>query len=68
MVVLDVLLMALVSFAIVTLLVWSIITQHRDPMCAHLRIRHRLRVSISFNAVDGPRAEPEVIVQRGLVI
>jgi hypothetical protein len=45
MIILDVVLMALMSAAIVGLLTWSICTQHRDPGCAPLRIRRRLEIN-----------------------
>jgi hypothetical protein len=70
MVILDVALMALITTAIFGLLVWSILTQHRDPRCAHLRVRQRLYVSVRFVTLPEPKqAElPQRIQQRGLVI
>ncbi len=44
MVILDVVLMAVVGVAIVSLLSWSICTQYRDAECEHLRIRRRVPV------------------------
>lgn len=38
MIILDVALMALVTVAIVSFLVWSIFTQYRDAGSAHLRL------------------------------
>ena len=52
MVVLDVVLMALISAAIVGLLVWSICTQHRNFGCADLRIRRRLSISVRLVTLD----------------
>ncbi|HEX8977518.1 MAG TPA: hypothetical protein VF781_13490 [Solirubrobacteraceae bacterium] len=40
--------MALISAAVVGLLVWGICTQHRHHGCADLRIRRRLRISVRF--------------------
>lgn len=70
MVIADVVLMALITAAIVGLLTWSILTQHRDPMCEHLRIRRRLRISIRLIEPDEARLvrSREEIKQTGLVI
>jgi hypothetical protein len=54
MLVLNIILMALISAAIVGLLVWSVVTQHRDSGCEHLRFSRRLRISVSFVPLDGP--------------
>jgi hypothetical protein len=56
MVVLNVVLMALISAAIVGFLVWSICTQHRHYGCADLRIRRR-RLQISVRLVTPDQAE-----------
>ncbi|MGO9885939.1 MAG: hypothetical protein ACLPV4_23330 [Solirubrobacteraceae bacterium] len=53
MVVLDIVLMALISAAIVGLLVWGICTQHRHYGCADLRVRgRRLRISVRLITPD----------------
>jgi hypothetical protein len=52
MIVLDVVLMALISVAIVGLLVWSICTQHRPYGCADLRMRRRLHISVRLVTPD----------------
>lgn len=40
---------------IVGLLLWSLRTQHRDPGCAHLRLRrHRLSIRVSFVPLELP--------------
>jgi len=54
MIVLDVVLMALVTAAIVGFLAWSICTQYRDAGCAHLRIRRRLQVKVRLVTLDEP--------------
>jgi hypothetical protein len=46
-IVLDVVLMALVSVAIVSFLMWSICTQHRDAGGKHLRIHRGLQIEVS---------------------
>ncbi|MFZ0974794.1 MAG: hypothetical protein WAN22_21375 [Solirubrobacteraceae bacterium] len=56
MVILDIVLMALVSVVIVSLLMWSICTQYRDAGCEHLRIRRRLQANVRVVSLD----EPEV--------
>ena len=57
MVVLDVVLMALISAAIVGLLVWSICTQYRDYGCEDLRIRRRRRISVRLATPDQTKLE-----------
>jgi hypothetical protein len=54
MVKLDIVLMALVSVALVSLLTWSICTQYRDAGCEHLRIRRRLEVKVRVVRLDEP--------------
>ena len=54
MVILDIVLMALVSVTIVSLLMWSICTQYRDAGCEHLRIRRRLQVKVRVVSLDEP--------------
>jgi hypothetical protein len=54
MVVLNVVLMALFSAAIVGLLLWSICTQYRHPGYADLRIRRRLQISVRLITSDQP--------------
>jgi hypothetical protein len=54
MVTLDIVLMALVSVVIVSLLAWSICTQYRDPGGEHLRIRRRLQVKVRVVSLDAP--------------
>ena len=54
MIVLNIVLMALLSGAIVGLLFWSVCTQHRDEGGADLRIRHRLQVSVRLVRSDQP--------------
>ena len=54
MIVLDVVLMALVTAAIVGFLAWSVCTQYRDAGCAHLRIRRRLQVKVRLVTRDEP--------------
>jgi hypothetical protein len=68
MIVLNIILMVLISAAIFGWLLWSVLTQHRDPGCEHLRIvRRRLEISVRFvplgdpptqltNRVDSPSA------------
>jgi hypothetical protein len=51
----DIVLMALVSVAIVSLLMRSICTQCRDAVCARLRIRRRPQVKVRVVSL----AEPE---------
>jgi hypothetical protein len=59
MVILNIVFMALVGAAIVGLLVWSMVTQYRDPGCEQLRIRRRrLRISVRFVPLDGPTPLP----------
>jgi hypothetical protein len=57
MVILNVILMALIGAAIVGLLVWSVLTQYRDPGCEAVRIR-RLRISVRLVPVDIPTPTP----------
>lgn len=55
MIVLNIILMVMVSAAISGLLLWSILTQHRDPGCAHLRVIHRrVHISVRLVPVDAP--------------
>jgi hypothetical protein len=61
MIILDAVLMAVVAVAIVGLLTWSIFTQHRDPGCEHIRIRHRLRVSVRLVTLDEPEIDRATI-------
>jgi hypothetical protein len=56
MIVLDAVLMALVTVAIVSLLVWSICTQYRDVGCEHLRIRRRLQIRVRLVMLDKPES------------
>jgi hypothetical protein len=55
MIVLDAVLMAGITAALVGFLTWAICTQYRDAGCAHLRIRRRLQVSA---ALDQPETFP----------
>lgn len=57
MVILNIVLMALIGAAIVSLLLWSVFTQHRDPHSAHVRVR-RLRISIRLVPLDSPARVP----------
>lgn len=54
MIILDVIMMAAITAAIVGLLVWSICTQHRHYGSEHLRIRRRLHISVSWVIDDVP--------------
>lgn len=55
MIVLNIALMVLVSVAIVGLLLWSVLTQHRDPGCGHLRVvARRPQISVRFVPLGGP--------------
>jgi len=66
MVVLDVVLMALISVAIVGFLLWSICTQYRDYGCADLRIRRRLQISVRLVTLGQPeRSGQSSIVAEG---
>ena len=56
MIVLDAVLMALVTVAIVSLLVWSISTQYRDVGCEHLSIRPRLQIRVRLVMLDEPES------------
>ena len=58
MIVLDAVLMAGISAAIVGFLTWAICTQYRDAGCAHLRIRRRLQVNVRLVTLDHPRTLP----------
>jgi len=55
---LDVVLMVAIAAAISGLLAWAICTQHRDPGCAHLRIRRRLQINVRFGTLDEGHARP----------
>lgn len=57
MLVLDAVLMAAITAAIVGWMSWAIFTQHRDPGCAHLRIR-RLRVNPRLATLDESQTLP----------
>jgi hypothetical protein len=61
MVILNVVFMALIGAAIVGLLVWSVLTQHRDPGCEHLGPRRRLQISVRLVALDVPTPLPIAI-------
>ena len=52
MVILDIALMALISAAIIGLLVWAIFTQHRHPGYEDVGVPRRLRVSIKLAPVE----------------
>jgi hypothetical protein len=55
MIVLNIILMVVVSAAILGLLLWSILTQHRDPGCEHLRVVHRrVHISVRLVPLDAP--------------
>lgn len=59
MVVLDIILMALISAAIVGFLAWSVLTQHRHVGCEHLRVDvRRPQISIRFVPLNGPTQLP----------
>ncbi len=58
MIVLDVVLMVGIAAATVGFLIWAICTQYRDPGCAGLRIRRRLRVSVRLLTLDQPETPP----------
>ena len=58
MIVLDAVLMAGVTAAIVGFLTWAICTQYRDAGCAHLRIRRRLQVKVRLVTLDQPQTFP----------
>jgi hypothetical protein len=59
MVVLNVILMALIAAAIFGLLLWSVLTQHRDPGCEHLRVvGRRLQISVRFVPLGSPTQLP----------
>ncbi len=64
MIVLDVVLMALVTAAIVGFLTWSVCTQYRDADCADLRIRRRLQVKVRLVTLD----EPELGRKTGIAL
>ena len=55
-VILDIILMALVSATIESLLTWSICTQYRDGGCEHPRIRRRLQVQVRVVSLGEPEA------------
>jgi hypothetical protein len=57
MIILDVVLMALVTVAIVSLLIWAVWTQYRDAGSEQLRIRRR-RLHISVRLVTLEEPEP----------
>ena len=54
MAILDIVLMALVSVAIVSLLMWSVCTRYRDAGCEYLRVRRRLQVKVRVVSLDEP--------------
>lgn len=58
MVILNVVFMALISAAIVGLLVWSVLTQHRDPGCEDLGPRRRLQINFRLVPLDVPTSLP----------
>ena len=58
MIVFDIVLMAGIAAAVVGFLTWAICTQHRDPGCAHLRIRRRLQVKVRLVTLDPPQTFP----------
>ena len=66
MVILDVVLMALISAAIVGFLTWSIRTQHRHYGCADLRIRRRLQISVRLVAPDRSELAGESTIAAGI--
>lgn len=59
MIVLDAVLMAAITAAIVGLMLWAICTQYRDAGCAHLRIRRRVQIDVRFVRLDEPKSLPE---------
>jgi hypothetical protein len=54
MVILNVVFMALISAAIVGLLVWSVLTQRRDPGCEDVGPRRRLQIRVRLVPLDVP--------------
>lgn len=62
MILVDVVLMALVSVAIVSFLVWSICTQYRDVGCEHLRVRRPLQIKPRLVTPDAPEVTRPVRV------
>jgi hypothetical protein len=58
MVILDVIFMALIGAAIVGLLFWSVLTQHRHPGCEDVRFGRRLHISVRLVPFDDPRRFP----------
>jgi hypothetical protein len=58
MIVFGIVLVAGIATAVVGLLTWAICTQHRDPCCAHLRIRRRLQVKVRPVTLDAPATFP----------
>ena len=54
MIILNIVLMVLVSAAIFGLLLWSVLTQHRQPGCEHLRVVIlRPQVSVRLVPLNG---------------
>ncbi len=64
MVILDVALMTLIASGIVSFLAWSICTKYRHAGCEHLRIRRRLRISVSLATPD----EPELVSRPSIAL
>ena len=58
MIILNVFFVALISAAIVGLLLWSVLTQHRHPGCEDVRFGRRLQISVRLVPFDDPRRLP----------
>lgn len=55
MIILNIVLMVLISAAIFGLLLWSVLTQHRQPGCEHLRVVFlRPQISVRLVPLNGP--------------
>ena len=54
MFILNIVFMALISAAIVGLLLWSILTQHRHPGYEDAGIGRRLQISVGFVPLERP--------------
>jgi hypothetical protein len=60
MIFLDIVLMAAISATIIGFLAWSIVTQHRDYGCTHLRIRRRSHASVRLITSENPELAREL--------
>ena len=63
-VILNVLFMTLISAAIVGLLLWSVLTQHRHPGCEGVRFRRRLQISVRLVPFDAEAAPDPKSIHR----